>query len=90
MSRKAAVALIASAALAISLAGCSSGGSGGSDNTSKKGGLISIIVNDPSNPYWLTEGNVASAEAKRLGYKSHVGASKGDTNTESNLIDTAI
>ncbi|MBE7212563.1 MAG: D-ribose ABC transporter substrate-binding protein, partial [Gluconacetobacter diazotrophicus] len=23
------------------------------------GGLISIIVNDPSNPYWLTEGKVA-------------------------------
>ena len=53
-------------------------------------GLISIIVNDPSNPYWLTEGNVAAAEAKKLGYDSTVGASKGDTNTESNLIDTAI
>ena len=24
-------------------------------------GLISIIVNDPANPYWLTEGNVAKA-----------------------------
>ena len=55
-----------------------------------KGGLISIIVNDPSNPYWLAEGNVAAAEAQKLGYKSTVGASKGDTNTESNLIDTAI
>ena len=54
------------------------------------GGLISIIVNDPSNPYWLTEGKVASAEAEKLGYQSKVGASKGDTNTESNLIDTAI
>ena len=53
-------------------------------------GLISIIVNDPSNPYWLTEGNVAAAEARRLGYTANVGASKGDTNTESNLIDTAI
>ena len=57
---------------------------------SAAGGLISIIVNDPSNPYWLTEGNVASAEAKKLGYTATVGASKGDTNTESNLIDTAI
>ena len=55
-----------------------------------KGGLISIIVNDPSNPYWLTEGKVASAEAKKLGYTANVGASKGDTNVESNLIDTAI
>jgi erythritol transport system substrate-binding protein len=55
-----------------------------------KGGLFSIIVNDPSNPYWLTEGKVAAAEAQKLGYRATVGASKGDTNTESNLIDTAI
>ena len=53
-------------------------------------GLMTIIVNDPSNPYWLTEGNDAAAEAKKLGYTANVGASKGDTNTESNLIDTAI
>jgi erythritol transport system substrate-binding protein len=55
-----------------------------------EGGLISIIVIDPANPYWLTEGNVAAAEAQKLGYKANVGASKGDTNTESKLIDTAI
>ncbi len=55
-----------------------------------EGGLMSIIVNDPSNPYWLTEGQVAAAEAQKLGYKPNVSASKGDTNTESNLIDTAI
>ncbi len=54
------------------------------------GGLISIIVNDPSNPYWLTEGNVASKTAEQLGYTTKVSAHKGDTNTESNLIDTAI
>jgi len=54
------------------------------------GGLISIIVIDPANPYWLTEGNVAADEAKKLGYSANVGASKGDTNTESRLIDTAI
>lgn len=53
-------------------------------------GLISIIVNDPANPYWLTEGNVAAAQAKKLGYDASVSAHKGDTNTESNLIDTAI
>ncbi|GGD23690.1 D-ribose ABC transporter substrate-binding protein [Aureimonas glaciei] len=53
-------------------------------------GLITIIVNDPSNPYWLTEGNVAAAEAKKLGYTANVAAHKGDTNSESNLIDTAI
>lgn len=53
-------------------------------------GLISIIVTDPSNPYWLTEGKVAEATAKQLGYSAAVSAHKGDTNTESNLIDTAI
>lgn len=53
-------------------------------------GLISIIVNDPSNPYWYTEGEVAKAEAENLGYSATVAAHKGDTNTESNLIDTAI
>ena len=53
-------------------------------------GLISIIVTDPSNPYWLTEGKVAEATAKQLGYTASVAAHKGDTNTESNLIDTAI
>jgi erythritol transport system substrate-binding protein len=53
-------------------------------------GLMTIIVNDPANPYWLTEGKVAAAEAKKLGYTANVAASKGDTNTESQLIDTAI
>jgi erythritol transport system substrate-binding protein len=59
-------------------------------NASAAGGLISIIVNDPANPYWLTEGNVAAAQAKKLGYTANIGAHKADTNTESNLIDTAI
>ncbi|EPX75680.1 D-ribose ABC transporter substrate-binding protein [Salipiger mucosus] len=53
-------------------------------------GLISIIVNDPSNPYWFTEGEVAKATAEELGYDANVTAHKGDTNTESNLVDTAI
>jgi erythritol transport system substrate-binding protein len=56
----------------------------------QSGGLITIIVNDPANPYWLTEGNVAKATAEELGYTATVGAHTGDTNTESNLIDTAI
>ncbi len=54
------------------------------------GGLISIIVNDPANPYWLTEGKVAAAEAEALGYTATVAPNKGATNTESNLVDTAI
>lgn len=53
-------------------------------------GLMTIIVNDPSNPYWFTEGEVAKATAEKLGYTATVGAHKGDTNVESNLIDTAI
>ena len=57
---------------------------------SAAGGLMTIIVNDPSNPYWLTEGKVAAAEAQKLGYTTSVGLYKGDTNTESNIVDTAI
>lgn len=53
-------------------------------------GLISIIVTDPANPYWRTEGEVAKKTAEGLGYKANVAAHKGDTNTESTLIDTAI
>lgn len=53
-------------------------------------GLISIIVNDPANPYWFTEGKVAKATAEKLGYEASVAAHKGDTNTESTLVDTAI
>ncbi|PZN55579.1 MAG: D-ribose ABC transporter substrate-binding protein [Proteobacteria bacterium] len=53
-------------------------------------GLISIIVTDPANPYWFTEGEVAKATAEKLGYTANVSAHKGDTNTESTLIDTAI
>ncbi|OCX61712.1 D-ribose ABC transporter substrate-binding protein [Thioclava sp. SK-1] len=53
-------------------------------------GLMSIIVNDPANPYWFTEGEVAKATAIELGYEASVSAHKGDTNVESNLIDAAI
>lgn len=53
-------------------------------------GLITIIVNDPANPYWFTEGEVAKATAEELGYTANVSAHRGDTNTESNLIDAAI
>jgi erythritol transport system substrate-binding protein len=62
----------------------------GASTAASAEGLISIIVNDPANPYWLTEGNVAKAEAEKLGYTANVAAHKGDTNAESNLIDTAI
>lgn len=79
MFKKSMRILIAAAAIAPLLA-----------SSSWAAGLMTIIVNDPSNPYWLTEGNVAKAAAEKLGYTATVGAHKGDTNTESNLIDTAI
>jgi len=85
MSRKATVPMLAALALAAPLFAGSATVASAAD-----GGLISIVVIDPANPYWLTEGNVAAAEAQKLGYKATVGASKGDTNTESKLIDTAI
>ena len=53
-------------------------------------GLITIIVNDPANPYWFTEGEVAKATAEKMGYTASVSAHKGDTNSESTMIDTAI
>ncbi|HET7304813.1 MAG TPA: D-ribose ABC transporter substrate-binding protein [Segeticoccus sp.] len=96
MSRqKLTLAVGSSLAIALALSACGSDGgssaeAAGNSGDSSKGGLITIIVNDPSNPYWKTEGKVAAAEAKRLGYKAHVAAHKGDTNTESQLIDTAI
>ncbi|XBH20888.1 D-ribose ABC transporter substrate-binding protein [Jonesiaceae bacterium BS-20] len=102
LRKKTLIALAAAGALMFGLGACSSDGgketpkpttsesetegTGGGE----AGGLITIIVNDPSNPYWKTEGDVASATAKELGYEAVVGAHKGDTNTENTLIDTAI
>ncbi len=78
------------AAAALVAASAFTGLSTASAADSGNGKLISIIVNDPSNPYWRTEGQVAATEARKLGYKANVSAHKGDTNTERNLIDTAI
>jgi erythritol transport system substrate-binding protein len=95
MFRKAmGAALALGVTAAVALTGCSGGSTSGSGSSAssggKAGGLITIVVNDPSNPYWLTEGNVAKAEAEKLGYQATVAASKGDVNTESTIIDTAI
>ncbi|MGJ0203766.1 D-ribose ABC transporter substrate-binding protein [Leucobacter sp. gxy201] len=91
MKKKAIAALAAAGALVFGLGACSSGGadSSGGDG-GEAGGLITIIVNDPANPYWKTEGDIAAATAKELGYEATVGAHKGDANTENTLIDTAI
>jgi len=85
------IALGASAALVMGLTACSSTPAApAASGDATAGGLITIIVNDPANPYWKTEGDVAKAAAEKLGYTATVGAHKGDTNTENTLIDTAI
>ncbi len=85
MSRKATVPMLAAFALAAPLLAGSVTAASAADK-----GLISIIVIDPANLYWLTEGKVAAAEAEKLGYRATVGATKADTNVESKLFDTAI
>ncbi|MBU4466372.1 MAG: D-ribose ABC transporter substrate-binding protein [Actinobacteria bacterium] len=93
MRKKALAALAAAGALILGLTACSGGSTGSASaggETGKAGGLITIIVNDPANPYWKTEGDIAASTAKGLGYEATVGAHKGDTNTENTLIDTAI
>ena len=76
--------------LIVGLTACSSGGSddtgsapeGESAGGGEAGGLvITIIVNDPANPYWKTEGDLAQAKAEELGYEATVGAHEGDANT---------
>ncbi|MCS3842788.1 D-ribose ABC transporter substrate-binding protein [Microbacterium sp. AK031] len=97
MRKKSLLALAAAGALILGLAGCAAGGDNSGDTGGEatgdaggEGGLITIIVNDPANPYWKTEGDVAASVAEELGYDTTVGAHKGDANTENTLIDTAI
>ncbi|MDP3951764.1 D-ribose ABC transporter substrate-binding protein [Microbacterium sp.] len=97
MRKKSLLALAAAGALILGLAGCAAGGDNSGDtggeatgDAGREGGLITIIVNDPANPYWKTEGDVAASVAEELGYDTTVGAHKGDANTENTLIDTAI
>jgi erythritol transport system substrate-binding protein len=90
MTRKVATVVALGLGISIALTGCAGASGTSGSSSSKSGGLITIVVNDPSNPYWLTEGNVASAEAKKLGYTTTIAASKGDVNTEASIISTAL
>jgi erythritol transport system substrate-binding protein len=93
MKRRSLFALACAATLALSACGSSDDTAGSGETSgggSTEGGLITIIVNDPSNPYWTAEGDTAKAAAEALGYTATVAAHRGDTNTESQLIDTAI
>ncbi|NKX53077.1 D-ribose ABC transporter substrate-binding protein [Arthrobacter mobilis] len=99
MKRKAIAALAACMTIA-ALTGCGGGGgTGGGAETGEATGtagggsgskLITVIVNDPANPYWKTEGDTVKEEGTKLGYTVNVTAHKGDTKAESDLIDTAI
>lgn len=53
-------------------------------------GRISIIVNDPENPYWAAEGEVAKATATELGYKAVIAAHGGDPLIEGTHVDSAV
>lgn len=92
MNSKLAMMVATGVGLSLALAGCSasSNTASGGVNSSKKGGLISIIVGPPSSPYWNVEGQTAAAEAKKLGYTATVSSNATDTNVESHLVDTAI
>ncbi|WP_115787602.1 D-ribose ABC transporter substrate-binding protein [Arthrobacter silvisoli] len=93
MFRKAAVAAAAGVAI-FALSAC--GGSPGQGSTGSASGgsggskVLTVIVNDPANPYWKTEGDAAKAEGEKLGYQVTVTSHKGDTKTESDLVDAAI
>src|SRR5690625_604572 len=94
MDRRKCLPTIGVGAAAAGLAACASDSDDDTDAQGEsgggEGGLITIIVNDPSNPYWKTEGDLAAAKAEELGYSATVGAHKGDTNEENSLVDTAI
>lgn len=53
-------------------------------------GLITIVINDPSNPYWFTEGSIASKTAEDLGYLAHVRAHQGSIENEQSIIEDAV
>lgn len=87
LRKKLTLAAVAAAVAVTAFAGITTASADEGDSNQK---LITIIVNDPSNPYWKTEGQAAADEAHKLGYKTNVVAHKGDTNKERNEIDTAI
>jgi erythritol transport system substrate-binding protein len=81
------MAVIFAAALVVAIAALSASAS---TRKASAGGTIAIITVDPSNPYWKAEVDIASAEAKKLGYKVTVNAHKNDPAKQSTFIDAAI
>ena len=86
-------ALVATGAMAFSLAACgssSSGGSGASSSGGGGGGTIAIITVDIANPYWKAEVDTAKKEAAKLGYQTTVDAHQNDPDKQNQFIDGAI
>src|SRR5699024_11527789 len=78
MDRRKFLSTIGVGAAAAGLAACASDSDDDTDAQGEsgggEGGLITIMVNDPSNPYWKTEGDLAAAKAEELGYSATVGS----------------
>ncbi len=88
-------AVAAALALVFASAACGSSSSKASPGTGSStkataNKTIAIITVDPSNPYWKAEVDTASAEAKKLGYKTTVNAHLNDQTKQSQFIDAAI
>ncbi len=88
-------ALVATGAVAFSLAACGSSSSGGSGASSSGGGgggggTIAIITVDIANPYWKAEVDTAQKEATKLGYETTVDAHQNDPDKQNQFIDGAI
>lgn len=52
--------------------------------------LITMITNEPANPYWKASGEAVAAAGKDLGYDVTVLAHNGDTKKEGDMVDSAI
>ncbi|MFL4476506.1 D-ribose ABC transporter substrate-binding protein [Paeniglutamicibacter sp. MACA_103] len=52
--------------------------------------LITMITNEPANPFWKASGDAVTAEGKSLGYDVTVLAHNGDTKKEGDMVDSAI
>ncbi len=82
--------------VALSLTACGGEDAGNTDpdaagnGSAERGGTISIITVDPSNPYWKAEADTAREEASNLGYETTVSANENDPEKQNQLIETAI
>jgi erythritol transport system substrate-binding protein len=95
MSSRKLIGSLFAGTLMLSLAACGGGsdseeGSGSASGSAKAGGTIAVITVDPSNPYWKAEVDTAVASAKKLGYKTTVGAHENKPDEQNSLIETAI